>query len=415
MRQGDTTVRRRKVFYIPGYDPFPARRYRELYRRESAVQAEISGYALAMKGPLGGEGFGWQVETVTDGQTTLTDFEVLAWSDIVRDSQSRSVGAVYLALVQTIWTYLSTGALFRIMRLRKGPVIAALYPVGMLVLQAVLAVLLAICVLSAGLYVLDAAAESPGSPVWAYPVAGAPAAYAFMWLLRYFRNQDGRLYVYYLMQDFAYSASAGGAWPDALAKRMTAFEYQLRRALADDLDEVLIVGHSSGAHIAVSVLASVLRKHTERSDGPSISLLTLGHVIPMVSFLPGAERLRADLKQLSRSADVTWVDVTAPGDGCCFALCDPVAVSGQGAADARGPLVFSAAFSQSLSPERWRALRWRFFRLHFQYLCAFDRPRDYDYFQITAGPQTLHMRYRDRPASRSRIVHSVSGYTSVTP
>ncbi len=51
--------------------------------------------------------------------------------------------------------------------------------------------------------------------------------------------------------------------------------------------------------------------------------------------------------------------------------------------------MISAAFTQTLSPERWKELRWRFFRLHFQYLCAFDRPGDYDYFQITAGPLTL--------------------------
>ena len=49
----------------------------------------------------------------------------------------------------------------------------------------------------------------------------------------------------------------------------------------------------------------------------------------MVSFLPAATELRSDLKQLGNSDAVTWVDVTAPGDGCSFALCDPVAVSGQ--------------------------------------------------------------------------------------
>jgi hypothetical protein len=48
--------------------------------------------------------------------------------------------------------------------------------------------------------------------------------------------------------------------------------------------------------------------------------------------------------------------------------------------------------------------------LHFQYLCAFDRPGDYDYFQITAGPQTLAARYAGRPASKSRIERATSGY-----
>ncbi len=51
----------------------------------------------------------------------------------------------------------------------------------------------------------------------------------------------------------------------------------------------------------------------------------------MVSFLPDAHRLRADLQYLSSRDELTWVDVTAPGDGCAFALCDPVAVSRRGA------------------------------------------------------------------------------------
>ena len=73
-------------------------------------------------------------------------------------------------------------------------------------------------------------------------------------------------------------------------------------------------------------------------------------------------------------------------------------------------LWFSAACTQSLSPARWKALRWRFFRLHFQYLCAFDQPKDYDYFQITAGPRLLKDRYKGRGPSKSRIDVAVSKY-----
>ena len=144
--------------------------------------------------------------------------------------------------------------------------------------------------------------------------------------------------------------------------------------------------------------------------------LSLGQVVPMVSFLPEAHRLRRDLHDLSQSDQLFWLDVTAPGDGCAFALCDPVAVSGVAPARGkRGPLVISAAFSQTLSPERWARLRWRFFRLHFQYLCAFDRPGDYDYFRITAGPRTLAARFADRGPSKSRIETPTSTYTGMTP
>ena len=51
MRQqnAETEVRRRRVFYIPGFDPVHPRRYRELYRKEGAEQAGISGYQLDLK------------------------------------------------------------------------------------------------------------------------------------------------------------------------------------------------------------------------------------------------------------------------------------------------------------------------------------------------------------------------------
>jgi len=48
---------KRKVFYIPEYDPIHPRRYRELYRVESAVQAAISGYDIHLTGKTGPGGY----------------------------------------------------------------------------------------------------------------------------------------------------------------------------------------------------------------------------------------------------------------------------------------------------------------------------------------------------------------------
>ncbi|UWQ82033.1 hypothetical protein [Leisingera caerulea] len=403
-------VRKRRVFYIPGYDPIHPRRYRELYRTEGAAQAGISGYSLTLspkqtKGP-----YGWHVAAEMDGQRSEADIEVLVWSDIVRGSMEATIPGTYWQLLRTAWIYISTGALRRLMRLRKGPVIAALYPVGMLLLQALLAMLLAWGVAhaigliagSAGLNGLSAAL-----PAW---LLGLGAGYA---LLRWFKKRDGKFFAYYLMHDYAHSAASRGAIPPEMDVRMGEFRALIADALHDKtLDEVLVVGHSSGAHLGVSVLADLIRDGLPEGR-PALGFLTLGQVVPMVSFLPQAKRLRADLKYLSQRTELAWVDVTAPGDGCAFALCDPVAVSGVAPEGKRWPLVFSAAFTQTLSPERWQQLRWRFFRLHFQYLCAFDRPGDYDYFRITAGPLTLAERYRNRKPSQSRIDVPVSKFTSV--
>ncbi|NNE53281.1 MAG: hypothetical protein HKN30_12895 [Sulfitobacter sp.] len=401
-------VKRRRVFYIPGYDPIHPRRYRELYRKEGAAQAAISGYEIGLKPKSPGGNYGWHVAASIDGCEIESEVEVLVWSDIVRDSMANSIPATYLQLALTAWVYLSSGTLWRLMRLRKGPVIAALYPIGMLLLQLLLACLAGAVIIWAG-----RAALLPYLGVSGSVIAALLALAGFVLLLRWFKRKDSKFFAYYLMHDYAYSAATRGANPPGLEIRMAEFEGAIAAALKEDVEEVLVVGHSSGAHLGVSVLADLIRGGRVSDDGPALAFLSLGQVVPMVSFLPDAHRLRADLRYLSARDEITWVDVTAPGDGCAFALCDPVSVSGVAPDNKKWPLVFSAAFTQTLSPARWRALRWRFFRLHFQYLCAFDRPKDYDYFQVTAGPLTLGTRYADRPPSRSRIDRAVSKYTSI--
>lgn len=395
-------VNRRRVFYIPGYDPIHPRRYRELYRKEGAAQAAISGYDITLTPKSGGGAYGWHVAATIEGGTVEADVDVLVWSDIVRDSMEQGIVGTYLQLLRTAWAYIGSGALWRLMRLRKGPVIAALYPIFMLLGQLALALL-------AG-RAIGAVLALSGLPFIGW------LGLAVVWpVLAWFRKHDNKLFAYYLMHDYAFSARWNGANPGSLEQRMAGFRQVIAEALQGDVDEVLVVGHSSGAHLAVSILADLIRTGQVPTGGPALSFLSLGQVVPMMSFLPDAHRLRADLHYLSARGDLFWLDVTAPGDGCAFALCDPVGVSGVAPKDKRGPLVISAAFTQTLSPERWKALRWRFFRLHFQYLCAFDAPKDYDYFQITAGPHSLAERYAGRPASRSRIVKPVNKFTSTAP
>lgn len=402
-------VRRRRMFYIPGYDPIHPRRYRELYRKEGAAQSGISGYEIALEGRRGTDAYGWRVTSTQEGARVETEVDVLTWSDIVRESMSDSIGATYLQLMRTAWTYIGSGALFRLMRLRKGPVIAALYPVAVLLLQG-LAALTAGALSAWAVLALWGWLLPPSALRWLPALAVALAAVILV--LRWFRRHDGKVYAWYLMHDYAHTASLRGAWPPAMQERLVIFRDRIAAALQEDIDEVLVVGHSSGAHLGVSILADLIRSGPVPVQGPALSFLSLGQVVPMVSFLPDAHSLRADLAFLSMRDELTWVDVSAPGDGCTFALCDPVAVSGVAPEGQRWPLVLSAAFSKTLSPERWQELRRRFFRLHFQYLCAFDLPGDYDYFRITAGPVTLGERFAGRAPSRSRITRAVSRYRS---
>lgn len=389
------TVRRRKVFYIPGFDPFPPRRYRELYRSEAKKQADFGGYSISQEILEVEDGFGWRVTGQIDDVTCVSDIEVLVWSDIVKSTMSGGILSTYLHMIRTAWIYLSTGTLWDIVQLRKGPVIAALYPIGFLCLQ----FLLALGLVWALQFIL--------SPILGW---GSYVAFAGIWpILSAFRRWDGKIFAYYLMQDYAHSAQAYGAYPRSLRERLSQFSDRVEQAINDEnWDEILVVGHSSGAHLGTTVLSDVIARAQLEQKRVSLSFLTLGQVFPMVSFLPNADELRRDMVRVGNCASITWVDVSAPGDGCSFALCDPLAVTGLATPEQKGPLILSAAFSQTLKPQTWAQLRWRFFRLHFQYLCAFDNARDYDYFQITAGPLTLAQRYDGRAASQSRIVMPIA-------
>lgn len=393
-------VRTRRVFYIPGFDPFPARRYRELYRKEALKQAALSGYRLDITTSPDTRANSWQVTAEFDGEVCETAVEVLAWSDIVSAAMGNSVTKTYGYLFQTIFVYVASGAIFRLVRMRKGPVIAAFYPVALMFAQLAVAVLLSVFLLT-----------RVGAM---HPFGGMiVAVIAFAGVMQLFRHLDRHIYAHYLMQDFAFTARGWGRYSPELQARLDQFRTRIKAALSEDVDEVLIIGHSSGVHLGVSVLAELLRR--DLPLGAKLSFLSLGQAVPMISFLPRAAELRRDLAALSRSTQLTWVDVSAPGDGCSFALCDPVAVTGVAPPDKCWPLVLSAAFSQTLSADRWKALRWRFFRLHFQYLCAFDQPGWYDYFAITAGPQALAARVCGRAASKSRIETPLSGYRDMAP
>lgn len=394
----DITVRRRTVFFVPGYDPNAPRRYRELYRKEGAKQACISGYALIVARRPTSETYGWSVKAEMEGVTTQTDFVFLRWEDLVRGSMARGVLGTSIAALRTAWMYLWTGTFWRLLRLRPQPMVAALYPLVVISLQLCLAIGLAVMLF--GL-----------APMMGIIPAVALGVLAGAALLTVFYRLDPQIYAYYLANDYAYTAGKRGAYPAGLSERISAFAAQIsERAMGDD-DEVLVVGHSSGAQLAVSSVAEALAR-AQTPPRAALSLLTLGQVIPMVSFLPDAKRLRRDLNDLSASPDIAWIDFSAPGDGGCFALSDPVHVTGVAPPEPqkRWPKVLSAAFSQSLSPALLRQTKWRFFRRHIQYLCAFDRPGDFDYFAITAGPRTLDDRYAWRGATASRVERPLSAY-----
>jgi hypothetical protein len=125
-----------------------------------------------------------------------------------------------------------------------------------------------------------------------------------------------------------------------------------------------------------------------------MSLLTLGHCIPLLGLMKGADPFRAELASLGREPHVKWTDCSAPTDWGSFALVDPLAIAlgPAGAARPYAPRMASPRFHTMFSPQAYAALVRDKRRIHMQYLMAGQLPAGYDYFAITAGARRLEDR-----------------------
>ena len=397
------TVKKRKVFYFPGYDPKPPRRYREIYRAEAKKQGDIAGYSVDLSAKKMDKGrYAWTLDGRFGRRRVTTDYEFMTWTDIVKDSMDGSILKSYWVFLRTGWRYFFSGAWGAYKRLGRPPFIVTLYPFLVLGAQLLIAIIaMVITALLLGLFL-------PNLVGWVLGML------IFALTLRYFKGIDHRVYAHYLMYDYGYAVSKGGEYPPELVARLQDFIARIEEASHEGYDEILVVGHSSGANVGISALAEAMRRGNMR-QGATLSLLTIGHVIPLISYLPKAWEMRRDLQYLSTSEEITWIDVTAPTDSVCFAFVDPVATSGLDTKDRIWPIMISAQFKAAIAPERYEALKKKYFQIHIQYLCAFENPGLYEYFAITAGPETLGTRFAGRKHTPQRISAVYSPFRNISP
>jgi hypothetical protein len=393
-------VRRRCVFYVSGFDPKGARYYHGLYKEQAALQSAVNGMPLDV-GPrrsVPGGGACWDVRAATDRGEVQTHYEFLPWDDIVRDNWPKNQLELWWKVVVTNLFYLRCGALWKMYQC-SWPSAAAVFVPFLILL---------------GLFIgMPVAAACAGWLVshWTTQAlaAGSVAALVAVLLVWLAHRLEARYSLYWMMRSFAFTAHQARGERPALEARLDALAARLvARSESAAYDEVLVVGHSSGAIMAASVLARALRQAPQLATYPgrTLSLLTLGQCIPLLGLVPQAQAFRQELALLGATDGLHWIDFSAPPDGCCFALVDPLEACGLAPATGR-PKLLSPRFAEMFDAGEYRALRHNKLRMHFQYLRAGPRPQAYDYFLITAGASTL--------ADRFASIPGVVGYAQLRP
>lgn len=403
------SVHRRHVFFVSGFDPKGASYYHALHVAEATKQDAVTGTSTTvgqrLRDAQGNSHWTISSKPAQDSPTshTETTFEFARWDDIVRKHWPRSAWRLLVDLVFAYTLIIRSGGIVTTWHLSRKTLVGLAYP--LVVIGGCLGLAAAISLWA------SAALTGSGTP---WPVATAVGLGLMALGLWATHKLEAKLNSTWLVRIFSFTGRhACGQLPELDARLNTLAEKiadKLRNHAVNSVDEVLVVGFSVGSILSVSGVARALEQpgHSDTPPPPArpaLSLMTLGHCIPMLGLLPQAARFRGELKVLAGAPALRWIDFSSLTDWGSFAMVDPVDAcritlpGGQ----KHNPTMRSPRFHTQFAAATYDKLRRNKRRIHMQYLMASELPSEYDYFAITAGPVSLDERYpRANPTSQAR-------------
>src|SRR3984893_15424886 len=381
---GVGTVRRRHVIYVGGYEPRGARGYHKLFQRECDRFQRVWPVSLTVQpGEFDSKDFArWVVDVRASNWQVSTTYDFLRLEEFIRSEMAEAMMRHSPRSLGWIVGYLVSGAQFRIFRASWR------FGLHLLFVQLVLLAWLALAAAS-GVMVGYVATDHLGFSTPVGIVASLLAALASFLALQTVAERWAAVQIPSCWVTLRRFGRGRATWLDQVidvgARRLIAV------ARINDADELVVVGHSAGGVIASAVMARALEFDPDLGRrGPRLVLLTLGSVMPAVALHPAAQRMREIVKRLAVESTLAWIDCQSRKDVMAFWNFDPVdGVGVHVGAQRCNPLTWRVRFKDMLSPTDYRRLRWKFFRVHFQYIMASDRPSPYDYILLIGGPVTI--------------------------
>ncbi|MGA7386572.1 MAG: alpha/beta hydrolase [Pseudolabrys sp.] len=374
-------ITRRSVIFLSGYDPQGPQGYYTLFgsqlKRACALwhakftlgplaikSADIASWTVTMGGP------NWQV---------MTRYDFVRQENIINANCAEPIIRQIFRGVRWMLDDLVTGTTFRVFR--------ANWQFGMhhLVLQLLLLAWIATS-MAAGMLSWYIARHRLGVTT---PIGiGISVAIVFA-IFMVLRPLAKRWLVIRVINHWPYLREFGRGEASCFDRPIEIGAAHLKDLVnASDADEVVIIGHSGGALLAQCIVARALELDPDLGlGGPRIVLLTIGSITPAVAFHPRALKIREIIRRLAMEPSIIWIDCQSRKDALNFWGFDAVAGVGIHLGPERcNPLIWELRFRDMLSPKIYRKLRWKFFRLHFQYIVANHMRAPYDYFMLIGGP-----------------------------
>lgn len=364
-------VARRLAFHIAGYDPMSAetachRFTRELRRFRTAwnVTADVGPLRVAE------DVADWRV--LTSGRDWSVESEVrwLRWDDVMARLAGLSMPVRLARGFAAFGDFVQGGAFRSYAGHNWRYALFFLYPILLVALFAL-----------AGIVVGWVATAATGWVSLGIVLGVAAFVAALQW------GRHG-LRLDHLLDDWIFAREHIREPDPVLCKRLDRLAEDVVSAVrSGEFDEVLLIGHSLGAVLAIEIVDKALSRDPELGRGATVvSLATVGSSIPKLGFHRAAQPLRDMLGRVGASEGVTWVDYQAYVDVMNFHKLHPVRGLGAGV---RGPLVRFVPIRKVLNPDYYRRIRKNLLRVHNQFVSGNDVRSVYDYFMLICGPRNL--------------------------
>jgi hypothetical protein len=392
-------VQNRHIIYVQGYDPRGLAQYYRMFRTELRKYARLYELNATISRPDSapdGETASWTIATHGSDWHTRTAYDFLRWEDLIQRDLNWPIWRTVGLAMAIYWRLVFSGTFARFWRAHWRFATFISYPHFLLFNEAIWSLLIA-WAFESGL----AALGVPG--LLGIPAAAAVFVAVLGAMLKYSENQT---YLLYLLSDTIFTWQFSHRERPEWHERIDRFARHLVNvASSSDAEEIVVVGHSSGSFLGAEILARALELDPDLGrHGPRVVLLTIGGNLPIVGFHAAAGDFREHLRRLAIEPSVDWIDCQSRKDVMNFHPFDPIAGHGiDVGALRRNPTIVPVRFRDIIKPENYSRFRWKFFRVHFQFVMANERPHPYDFFMIVCGPVALRERMAD-PASALALV-----------
>jgi hypothetical protein len=399
-------IRRRHVIYVEGYDPQGAEGYYNLFQR--SLKRFLTNWPLKTKVSeleIDSDDFAhWDIEAAGPNWRVKTRYDFLRQEQMIRANMAEPMWRQVPRALGWMLNYLFTGTLWRVFRASYQ------YGLALVHFQVLLLYWLGLSALG-GWFVADQLADFLRAPVVLAAAVGAAAGIGCFKLLRPLAD---RWFVVQINNHWPYLLEYARGQPSCFDRAIDAGARRLiDAARADDADEIVVVGHSGGGVTAPAVVARALELDPDVGRrGPPVVLLTPGSLMPGIGLHPGAVKVRAVIERIAVEPSILWIDVQARRDALNFFGFDPVAGLGIDVGTRRcNPYIWQARFRDMLRPDRYHAVRWNLFRMHYQFIMANDMRAPYEYLMLVCGPAPVEQWARRKRA----VLEAFSEDATFTP